>query len=199
MEKRVSEKAGGKGPESPGFVKEDRLDKKEPYRATAQGPAKNETEELRAAAQDYKETLQRLQAEFENFRKRNEKEKEEFRKLVNASLITDFLPLVDSVSAGIKQAEKAGNAEMKKGFESVQKQLMQILERNGVKVIESTGKKFDHDLHEVLMTDNEQAKEDGIVLEEFARGYTINGKVLRPAKVKVNKREQTDAKNDEGK
>ncbi|VVC00532.1 Protein GrpE [uncultured archaeon] len=146
----------------------------------------NEVEALKSVAGEYRETLQRLQAEFENFRKRNDKENEEFRKLACAKVIADFLPLMDSLCEGLKQAEKSGNAEMKEGFGKVKKQLEQILARNGVREIESRGKKYSHDLHEVLMAGNEKGKEEGVVLEEFQKGYIMNGKVLRPAKVRVN-------------
>lgn len=138
--------------------------------------------------EEYREMLQRLQAEFENFRKRSEKENNEFMKFAGAGIITEFLPLVDSVKGGIGQAKKSGNREMLEGFESVLKQIQQILEKNGVKKIECAGKKFDHNLHETLMTYKDGEKEDEIILEELQPGYLMNGKVLRPAKVKVNKK-----------
>ena len=152
-------------------------------------PQEKEIEELKSLAQEYKDSLQRLQAEFENARKRDEREREEFRKFVNARLLEEFLPLVDSVYEGIKIAQKKENTEMKEGFEKVAKQLLQILGRNGIKPIESVGKKFNHELHDVLLTGKDESKQDDHILEELQRGYTINGKVLRPAKVKVNKRD----------
>ena len=145
--------------------------------------------ELEDAAGNYKETLQRLQAEFENLRKRIEKEKEEFRKLANAVLLKEFLPLVDSLAEAEKQARAKGNNEMAEGMTMIGKQLLRILEKNGVKKINALGGKFDPEMHECLMASNENGKEDNVVLEELQKGYTINGKVLRPAKVKVNKRE----------
>ncbi|MAG17981.1 MAG: nucleotide exchange factor GrpE [Candidatus Diapherotrites archaeon] len=147
-----------------------------------------EIQEAKMLAEEYKDNMQRIQAEFENFQKRTEKEIHAFRGMANAGIIEEFLPLVDSLGEGIKQAEKSNNEEMKKGFELVQKQLTQIMEKNGVKQIESIGKKFDHNFHECMLTVNEQGKDDEI-LEEFQKGYTLNGKILRPAKVKVNKKE----------
>ncbi|MCR4369291.1 MAG: nucleotide exchange factor GrpE [archaeon] len=146
-----------------------------------------ELSELRAVSQGYKETLQRLQAEFENFSKRTEREKHEFRKIVNASLLEDFLPLVDTIEEAEKHAKQE---EAKKGFGKIKGQLLRILEKNGVKKIESVGKKFDHSLHECMLTVSEEGKADGEVLEEFARGYALYDKILRPAKVKVNKKNQ---------
>lgn len=138
---------------------------------------------------EYQEALQRLQAEFENFTKRTEKEKQEYGKYLNASLLHDFLPMVDTFEEGIKHAEKNNNKEMKEGFEKAEKQLNQILERNGVRKIESTGKKFDSELHECMMTSHEKGKENEEILEEFQKGYTLHEKVLRPAKVRINKKE----------
>ena len=176
------------------FLKEEKVPFKEnkenqhQNKDTKEGNGK-EIEELKSLAQDYKDMLQRLQAEFENFRKRNERENEDFRKFASAKLVAAFLPIVDSVRAGILLAEKSKNSEMKKGFEMVLKQIMLVLQSNGVEPIESVGKKFDHSFHEVLMTHNDPSKEDGVVLEELQRGYMLNGKVLRPSKVKVNKSE----------
>ncbi|MFH1391509.1 MAG: nucleotide exchange factor GrpE [Candidatus Diapherotrites archaeon] len=148
-----------------------------------------ELQEAKALSEEYKDNMQRIQAEFENFQKRTEKEMQNFRTIANAEIIKDFLPLVDSLGEGIREAEKSNNEEMKKGFEIVQKQLTQILEKNGVKKIESVGKTFDHDFHECMMTVKEEGK-DNEILEEFQKGYTLNGKILRPAKVKVNKKEE---------
>ncbi len=154
-------------------------------------------EDFRALAQEYKETLQRLQAEFENSRKRSEKEQGEFTKFANSSLLKEFLPLVDSILEA-KKASETGPAKLESfawkhggGTEALDKigaQLMKILERNGVRIIETTGKKFDFNVHECLLTSHEKEKEDGIILEELQKGYMLNGKVLRPAKVRVNKK-----------
>ncbi len=153
----------------------------------AKGTEESDVDSLRKLAEDYKEMLQRLQAEFENAAKRASKEKEEFRKVTNAKLIEEFLPLVDSMQEAVKHAEASGNREMKDGSGKILSQLMKVLERNGVRQIRAMGQKFDAHLHECLMTADESGKADGVVLEELQKGYTLNGLVLRPAKVKVNK------------
>ena len=145
--------------------------------------------ELSAIAQEHKGTLQRLQAEFENAAKRADREKDEFRKFASSKAVESFLPLMDSIDEAIKQAEKTANREMKGGLEMIKRQLEKILESNGVKRIEALGKKFDHALHEVLTTGKDYSNEDEIVVEEFQKGYTQNGRVLRPAKVRVNKKD----------
>ena len=154
----------------------------------AQPEQQKEVSQLAAIALEYKDTLQRLQAEFENFKKRNERENEEFRKFVHGKILMEFLPVVDSLSEGLKQAERGGNKEMQEGFENVLRQLFGVLERSGVRQIETVGRKFDHNLHEVLITGKDESKDDQVILDEFQKGYGLNGKVLRPAKVKVNVR-----------
>lgn len=140
-------------------------------------------------AAEYKETLQRLQAEFENFRKRSERENEAFRKIAAAKTIAEFLPVLDSVEDGIRHANALKDREMETGLMKVKGQFMQVLERNDIKQIDAKGKKFSHELHEALMAVEDRKAEDGIVLEELQKGYSMNGLVLRPAKVKVNRKE----------
>ncbi len=135
------------------------------------------------------ETLQRLQAEFENAEKRREKEKREFLGYANAAFVRELLPFVDSMEQAVKNAEKAGAGHEKerKGLELLHKQLMDILTRHGLQEIRAVGAKFDPTVHDVMMNGNDAAKEDGVVLEEFQKGYKLRELVLRPAKVKVNK------------
>jgi len=152
----------------------------------------NNVKELEKRVSEQKDSLMRLQAEFENFQKRNEKEKIEYLKIVNAGLLKDFLPLVDSISEAVKQGAKHENKEMVQGLELIEEQLIKILEKNGVKFIETEGKSFDFNLHECMMTAHEKGKKEGEILEEFQKGYLINGRVLRPAKVKVNKIEEKE-------
>lgn len=148
----------------------------------------SEIKGLMEKSEEYKGTLQRLQAEFENFRKRLDREKDDYKKLAGAKVISEFLPIYDTLNEAMKQAEKSGNMELKAGMQKVLAQFLQILRSNGVEEIRTEGQKFDLELHECLMMGNEAGKEDGVVLEEFQKGFTINGFVLRPAKVKVNKK-----------
>lgn len=134
--------------------------------------------------QDYKETLQRLQAEFENYRKRVEKEREAFAKYCNASLIRDLLPVIDSIESCIG---KCRGEEEREGIALIRKQLMDILGAKGLGEINAAGGKFNPEFHEVIAHGSDPASEEGIVLEQFQKGYVLNGRVLRPAKVKINK------------
>lgn len=128
---------------------------------------------------DIKETLQRVQAEFENSRKRLEKEKEDFSRTANAGLVKDLLPVLDSMDAAEKEIP---------GLEPVKGQLVAVLRANGLEQIKAVGEKFDPMLHDCMMQEKNEKKEDGIVLEELHKGYLLNGKVLRHSKVKISKR-----------
>ena len=116
-------------------------------------------EEAKAQADKYLDMARRLQADFDNFRKRTQRENEEFRKYACSSIVGDLLTVVDDLD--------------------------RALESNGLKEIPSEGK-FDPEFHEALCTVD--GDEDGLVAEVFQKGYTLNGKVLRYAKVKVTKK-----------
>ncbi len=161
------------------------------------GPLKKEPESekqgkkpIKKELAEIKETLQRVQAEFENSRKRLDREKEEFAKIAAAALVAELLPLLDSIEA----AEKALNEQQQvtkekaiEGIELIKRQLLAILGSAGLKEIKALGQKFDPMLHDCVMKASEKGKEEDIVLEELQKGYMLNGKVLRHAKVKVNK------------
>jgi len=139
---------------------------------------------------EIKDTLQRVQAEFENSRKRMEKEKQEFSKHANSALVKELLPLLDSVDAAREKLDdqrEVRKDEAVEGIELIQKQLLAILKVHGLQEIECKGKKFDPMKGDCVMQAKVKGKGDGIVLEELQKGYTLNGKVLRHAKVKVNK------------
>ena len=132
------------------------------------------------------DTLQRTQAEFENYKKHVDKEKTEFVKYAKAELIHKILPTLDSFELALKNTKD--NEKFVKGMEMVYAQLFSLLESEGLKPIESVGKKFDPYLHEVMLKEKSD-KEDGIVLEELQKGYMLNDKVLRHSKVKVSEKD----------
>ncbi len=128
------------------------------------------------------ELVKRIQAEFENFKKREEKDRKIFVEFSNAELIKNLLPVMDSIDS----AKKNSDENERKGIELIEKQLKQTLEEYGLKEIKAIGKKFDSGLHDCLMQENNPEKEDGIILEEFQKGYMLKDKVLRHSKVKIN-------------
>ena len=124
----------------------------------------------------YFEQLQRLQAEFENFRKRNFREREEILKNANEDLIVKLLGILDNFELALKHVDD-------KGVKMIYSELYSILEKEGLKMIEAKGK-FDPRVHEALI--QEDGKEEGIV-EELQKGYMLNDKVIRASKVKITK------------
>ncbi len=131
------------------------------------------------------DTLQHLQAEFENYKKRIDREKEEFVKFAHATVVKEFLPLLDSFEMALKNTNEA--EKFVKGTEMIYAQFYSILEKIGLKPIKALGEKFDPYMHEVLMKE-ESDKEEGIVLEELQKGYLLNDKVLRSSKVKISQK-----------
>ncbi|MBM4332416.1 MAG: nucleotide exchange factor GrpE [Deltaproteobacteria bacterium] len=129
----------------------------------------------------------RLRAEFENFKKRMQKEKSDLMKFSNESLLTAMLPALDNLARAVnhgKQAEE--NASLLEGVEIIHNQFLSILERFGVKVIQAVGEIFDPAMHEAIAQE-ESNQEPNRVLAEVERGYRFHDRLLRPAKVIVSK------------
>jgi len=133
---------------------------------------------------DLTNTLQRLQAEFDNYRKRNEKERAEQAQFAHKQLIIQLLPTLDNFELALKNSPKEN--EHIKGFELIYAQLYELLEQAGVARIETLGKKFNPATMEALLQEASD-KEKGTVLEELQKGYTLHGSLLRHAKVTIAK------------
>ena len=139
--------------------------------------------EAQAQADKYLDMARRLQADFDNYRKRTQRENEEFRKYACSSIVGDLLTVVDDLDRALEHA--GDETEFVKGIRGVRANMMKVLEANGLKEIPAEGR-FDPDYHEALCTVD--GDEDGLIAEVFQKGYTLNGKVLRYAKVKVTKK-----------
>lgn len=126
--------------------------------------------------------LKRLQAEFENYRKRNEKECQNIVKTASRDLVASLLPILDNFELALLHAK---DSDEKKGFELIYAQLLDILQSEGLEKIDVTGKKFDPYTMEAVM--QEKSDKPDMVLEEFQPGYCICGQIIRHAKVKVGK------------
>jgi len=132
--------------------------------------------------------LKRLQAEFENFKKRNEKDWSERVKFANQRIVSDLLMVLDSFDKAMEESERRGDASsLKDGIQMVRRQLMQILEREGLREIDTKGR-FDPFLHEAVLSEEKEDAEDGMILEVYQKGYVLGKKAIRPAKVKVAKK-----------
>ena len=141
--------------------------------------------EERDALQD---RLLRRQAEFENYKKRVERERGELIQSASAELIRELLGVLDSFDLAIRNAASQGSAgeDMLRGLDLVYKQLLDTLGRFGLKVIEAKGQPFDPNFHQAISTVPSDDVPENTVVEEFRRGYTLNGKLLRAAMVAVS-------------
>ena len=147
--------------------------------------------ELEAANAELKDQMLRRQAELENYRKRLIRDKEEAVQFANESLIRDILGFLDNMERALTAAKNGGDVNaLIKGFEMTQNQLLSTLDKNwGLKAIESVGQEFDPSLHEACMMTIDESLDKETVLEEFQKGYTLHGRVVRPSKVKIGKPE----------
>lgn len=151
----------------------------------------NRIAELEAANADLKDQMLRRQAELENYRKRLIRDKEEAVQYANESLIRDLLGFLDNMERALAAGKSGGDVKgLVEGFEMTQNQLLSTLDKNwGLKAIESVGQEFDPALHEACMMAVDESLDKETVLEEFQKGYTLHGRVVRPAKVKIGKPE----------
>lgn len=146
-----------------------------------------EIEALKAQLEDRTSQYMRIAADFENFRKRTQKEKEEQEQQIKCVTLKELLPVVDNFERARSQIKPQTDAEMTihKSYQSVYKQLVESLKRIGVSPMRSEGKEFDPNLHEAVMREATGEHPEGTVLEELVRGYLLGERVLRHAMVKV--------------
>ena len=159
----------------------------ETKKTTEQAGANHELEAARAEAADYKDRWLRAQAEFQNFRKRIDRERGEMRLMAGADMIKQMLPVLDDFDRAFKAvpSEFRGHPWVD-GFRLIERKFVQLLEQSGVTVIETVGARFDPNFHESA-ADEESDQPHGTILEEYRKGYMLNDKVLRPAMVKIAK------------
>ncbi len=146
-----------------------------------------ELETLKAQVEDRNNQYVRIAADFENFRRRTQKEKEDLEQQVKCSTINELLPVVDNFERARSQIKPQTDGEMNihKSYQSVYKQLVDCLKRVGVAPMRSEGKEFDPNLHEAVMREATSDHPEGTVIEELVRGYLLGDRVLRHAMVKV--------------
>ncbi|NJD76118.1 MAG: nucleotide exchange factor GrpE [Candidatus Methanoperedens sp.] len=156
-----------------------------------------EFETIKKQLAEEKDRFLRLNAEFDNFRKRTQKEKEEFTKYANEKLILELIDVFEALERGLENARKPDNKDkLIEGIELVYKQFKNVLEKNGLVPIKAVGEKFDHNRHEAMMQTLTDDYEEDTILEEFARGYMLNSKVIRYSKVRVSKKKETEEENE---
>ncbi|MFI5175282.1 MAG: nucleotide exchange factor GrpE [Terriglobia bacterium] len=142
--------------------------------------------------------LLRKQAEFENFRKRTEREKAEFMRYANFEIVRNLLPVLDGFERAL-QMETAEDVEgFKQGMELVYKQFSDGLQKAGLKPIVALGHKFDPNFHQAMVHEERDDLDENVVIEEYQRGYLFQGRLLRAAMVKVAVGKKTSSAREEG-
>jgi molecular chaperone GrpE len=145
--------------------------------------ALRDKEEASEEPENYLELAQRIQADFENYRKRAAREAAAAGERARSGLVRDLLPIVDNLERALASAED-GEQHLAEGVRLVHSELIAVLERNGVEQFDPAGDKFDPSEHEALSVRDDG--ESGLVLEVIEKGYRSNGTILRPARVVVS-------------
>lgn len=150
--------------------------------AEAEETAEENGEEEPAGEEDESARYLRLLAEFQNYKKRVEKEKSGLYSYANEKIMTELLQVMDSFERALEQSESDG---FKEGMEMIFDQLGAVLEKEGLAEITALGEDFDPNIHNAVMTEETEEYESGKVSGVMQKGYTLNGKVIRPSMVKV--------------
>jgi molecular chaperone GrpE len=178
-------------------------DKNSPFNTegSAQNAAADQSDEAKLAAEsaaadaevaklasdlnELRQTLMRRQADFDNYRKRIEKERAEDSRRATARVIEGLIPIIDGFEHALAAHREAEYENYRKGFELIYKQLVDNTTRLGVERIDPLGKPFDPHLHQAMDRTETVSQEDGTILQVFQPGYIFHGRVLRPAMVRV--------------
>jgi len=144
---------------------------------------KAERDAFKAERDEVKELLLRRQAEFDNFRKRTEKERSDYVQYAGMEIVREILPILDDFDRAMKV--EGGTAEYTKGVELIHSHMYETLKKLGLEPIETAGRSFDPHLHQAVERVETKDSPEGTILGEFQRGYNFKGKLLRPSMVKV--------------
>ncbi len=149
-----------------------------------------ELKEEAEKAKEYWDKILRLQADFDNMRKRLEREKQDFIKFANEGIILELLNVLDDLerTVGLAESQHQDLSSFLKGVEMILAHLYEMLKEYGVKPIEAEGKIFDPHLHEAMMQVENKEIPEHTVVEEMQKGYMLNDRVIRTSKVKVSKK-----------
>ena len=143
-----------------------------------------ELEKLTAEVKEKSDKALRLQADFEHFRRRTSKEKDELAAVVTQGVMKDMLPLLDNFERAMA-AETTDMETFQKGVEMIFTQFQEVLKKNGLEHIETEGKKFDPNFHQAVMRVQNDELEDDDIAQELQKGYMVKGRVIRPSMVQV--------------
>ena len=149
----------------------------------ADDPVKR-AEKLEADLAEKDAQMLRLRADFDNFRRRSAKEREELAAVVTQGILTDMLPLLDNFERALS-AEGSDLDSFRAGVSMIYKQMQEALAKNGLEVIDTKDKKFDPNFHQAVMRVQDSEKEDDTIEQELQKGYMAKGRVIRPSMVQV--------------
>lgn len=155
---------------------------------TAEDAVADAQAQVDAAVADMQHKYTRLQADFANFKKRTANEKLQISEVVKVDMIQGILPIIDNFERALQVPQDKLNDDVKSfisGYEMIYKQLLQVLEKEGVKKIDAKGKPFDPNFHQAVMRVPSDEYDDDTVVEVLQEGYTLGDKTIRPAMVKV--------------
>jgi len=142
-------------------------------------------EELRRERDAVQDRLLRTAAEFDNYRKRMDRERRDLAEYTAGEVLTELLPIIDNLERALQAA--AADDPLRKGVELIHRQMLDILRKRGVKPIEALGADFDPNFHQAVIHEPSAEHREGEVMEELQRGYVVGDRLLRPAMVKVAK------------
>jgi molecular chaperone GrpE len=144
-------------------------------------------ETLRREKDAVQDRLLRTAAEFDNYRKRVERDRREQAEALTADALSDLLPIIDDLERALKAPSGGDVDAFRKGVELIHRQMTELLRKRGVKTIDAVGADFDPRYHQAVVQESSPDHREGEVMEEFARGYMLGDRLLRPAMVKVAK------------
>lgn len=164
------------------IVENNEIKMEDPSVKTA-APDSGELERLRAERDELKDLVLRRTAEFDNFRKRSERDRTDYVAYAAADMVKDLLPILDDFERALK-VENA-NSDYAKGVEMIYNRMFDVMKKQGLEPVDAVGKPFDPHLHQAIERVETDEAEDHTVLGEFQRGYNFKGRLLRPAMVRV--------------
>ena len=145
-------------------------------------------DQMKEASDKHYEMYLRAQAEVENIKRRSKKEKEDWIKYANENLIKDLLPVLDNLELAIDHADNENSHQaLKEGVELTLKGLKSTLEKSGLAEVKAMGEIFDPNVHQAVSQEEDEKADEGVIIRELQRGYTLNQRLIRPAMVIVSK------------
>ena len=151
-------------------------------------PSAAALDELRRERDALQDRLLRTAAEFDNYRKRVERERRDLAAFAAADVMLDLLPIIDNLERALQAAPGSDAESLRRGVDLIHKQMLDVLRKRGVTPIEALGADFDPNIHEAVVHEPSEEHREGEVMQELQRGYTLSDRLLRPSMVKVARR-----------